>query len=70
MKTVIILFALLVASSCRYYINFNQCDNRWKNDHVGNKTLTICQVGCVISSIASSLRALGYSHYTPQTVNQ
>ena len=41
----------------RHYPLFKQCDDRWRNDMI--KTKTVCQVGCLMSSVSMALNGLG-----------
>jgi hypothetical protein len=36
---------------------FKQCDPRWKNDKLGEKT--VCAIGCLMSSVSMALNGLG-----------
>ena len=51
---------------------FKQCDSKWANDKMGDKT--ICQVGCFMSSISMGLNARGTKidgqAATPKTLNK
>ena len=67
-KELFFLLFLLIAS-CREYPLYNQCDPKWRNEHLGFSTsVTICQGGAIISSVAMALTGLGLT-YTPQTLN-
>jgi hypothetical protein len=46
----------------RNYPLFKQCDSRWAWDRVGNGG-TICQIGCLMSSVSMALAGLGKSLY-------
>jgi hypothetical protein len=57
---------------------WRQCDNRWRNDKMAKRT--ICQSGCLITSVAMALKAHGLQFHlkghsklidpTPGTFNQ
>ena len=39
---------------------FKQCDSQWADDVMGENNLTVCAVGCLMSSIATALNALNF----------
>ena len=43
----------------RSYPDYLQCDKEWANDIMGSDNDTICQVGCLMSSV--SMAIAGYS---------
>jgi hypothetical protein len=53
------------------YPLYKQCDSRWKNDKMGTKT--ICQVGCLMSSVSMAIshngRKIDGSSSTPKSLN-
>ena len=53
------------------YPLYKQCDSRWKNNKISSKT--ICQVGCLMSSVSMALAGNGYKvggqTATPATLN-
>ena len=69
MKTEITFILLFLAISINTYPLYKQCDNRWRNDLMGNSGRTLCQDGCAISSVAMALTGIGNT-YTPKTLNQ
>lgn len=62
------LLLLLVLSISRNYPVFKQCDDQWGNDKLGTSSSTICQSGCLISSIAMALTGCG-KKYNPKSLN-
>jgi hypothetical protein len=69
MQTKICLIAmLLVLAAARTYPLYKQCDTRWGSEHLGTSTTTICQAGCLMSSVAMALAGCGHS-YNPSTLN-
>ena len=78
MRVVAIVLALLVAGTLsagctvnKSFPYFSQCDSRWSTDKLG--TLTICQKGSLMCSVASGMAGLGMLIYdqpvTPQNLN-
>lgn len=63
-----ILLILASLSVSRNYPVFKQCDDQWANDKLGTSTNTICESGCLISSIAMALAGCG-KKYNPKTLN-
>ncbi len=61
MKYTIILIIALVAfaSSKTYPTLYKQCDSSWGSETLGFGNKTICQAGCLVSSVAMSLSAIG-----------
>ncbi|CAI2381372.1 unnamed protein product [Moneuplotes crassus] len=53
-------------SSLAYPPVYRQCDKRWGSDYMGDKT--ICQVGCLMSSMSMALAGLGRT-INGETVN-
>jgi hypothetical protein len=49
----IVLFYCIILLLYFYFILFFQCDSRWGDDYMGDKT--ICQVGCLMSSTSMAL---------------
>lgn len=65
---VIVLSLLLVATISRNYPLYKQCDPKWGNQQIGTSSKTICQVGCLMSSVAMALSGVGHN-YNPSTLN-
>ncbi len=58
--TIILLIALVAFAASRSYPTlYKQCDSRWGSVTLGFGTKTICQAGCLMSSVAMSLSAIG-----------
>lgn len=43
------------------WTSYKQCDSRWANQQLGRCSLTICQAGCAMSSVAMMLATKGAS---------
>lgn len=69
MKKILVLFFLILACSSVNYPLYKQCDPKWGNQQIGTSSKTICQVGCLISSVSMALTGQGHS-YNPSTLNQ
>jgi hypothetical protein len=67
-KDIIALLVLLAAVSARNYPLYKQCDAKWANEQLGTSSNTICSAGCLMSSAAMALTALGNT-YNPSTLN-
>lgn len=68
-KDIIALLILAVALTARNYPLYKQCDSRWGSEKLGtHPTNTICSAGCLMSSAAMALTAVGSSQ-TPSTLN-
>ncbi len=65
----LLLAALIVLSLSRTYPLFKQCDGNWGSDQLGTSSQTICQAGCLLSSIAMGLAGTGHG-YNPGTLNK
>ena len=48
---------LLSAASA--YPQFSQCDDRWRYDKLGTSSKTLCQAGCLMTSVAMILNDCG-----------
>ena len=55
-KTTIISALIALATS---YPLFKQCDSRWGSNQIGTSSKTICQVGCLMSSMSMVLNDCG-----------
>jgi hypothetical protein len=66
---IIAIILLLVAISCRQYPLYKQCDSRWASEQLGTSSNTICSAGCLMSSAAMALSAIG-KNYNPSTLNK
>ena len=59
-KTAIVLSAVVaLATAQANYPLFRQCDGSWGSNRMGTSTRTVCQAGCLISSVSMVLRACG-----------
>jgi hypothetical protein len=67
-KQVVAIFILVAFANARNYPLYKQCDSRWANDQLGTSKNTICSAGCLMSSAAMALSAIGSSQ-TPATLN-
>lgn len=68
-KQVLIGLIVLIASiHARNYPIYKQCDSRWGSESLGTSTNTICGAGCLMSSAAMALTAIG-SNYNPSSLN-
>ncbi len=47
---------------------YKQWDSEWGSNELGTGSLTICQAGCAMSSVAMYLTTRGH-HYTPGSLN-
>ena len=65
---IFLLFSQILLTNSRSYPLYKQCDPKWKSITMGSSTSTICQKGCLISSVAMALNSIG-KNYTPQTLN-
>lgn len=52
-----------------YSVAFRQCDDRWRNVPIAQGG-TVCSIGCLISSIATSMNSRGHSSVTPAVMAQ
>ncbi len=68
-KKMILCLFLVVAIMGRTYPLYKQCDGRWANEILGTSESTICQSGCLMTSVTMALAATGYD-FTPSTFNQ
>ena len=73
----VVIFAILAFSALAAYPPFPkylQCDERWGNEILGTSNYTICDIGCLISSVSSMLNGYGIliegQPSTPHTINQ
>ncbi len=68
----IIALATLVVATTSYPL-FKQCDARWSADQLGTSAKTVCQAGCLISSVSMILndcgRAVNGAAATPKSLN-
>ena len=66
------LLASLIALSTAYPL-FKQCDAAWKNDALGTSSKTVCQSGCLMSSVAMVLsdcrKTISGQAANPKTLN-
>jgi hypothetical protein len=67
-QTIVVLLVLLAVASGRNYPIYKQCDSRWGSERLGTSSNTICSAGCLMSSAAMALSAIG-SNYNPSTLN-
>ena len=67
-KVVLVGLLLVVASSRNYQISYKQCDSQWRSQKLGFTSLTLCSHGCLVSSVAMALSAIGKS-FNPGTLN-
>lgn len=53
---------------------YKQCDSRWGSHHIGTSSKTICQVGCLMSSVSMVLKGFGKKldgqESTPDSLNE
>ena len=47
---------------------FKQCDSRWAHETLGYGPDTICQAGCLMTSVTSMVAGCGHN-YNPSTMN-
>ena len=70
MKAIIFAVAIVLATSFPLY---KQCDDRWRNDALGNGGgKTICQAGCLMSSMAMFMSPkvkISAATITPKNLN-
>ncbi len=64
----------IIRSKINVYPVYKQCDPRWGSNEMGTDGDTICQVGCLMSSISSALAGTGINIanttvVTPATMN-
>ena len=59
MKKILCLLAVLALVSCITYPEFTQCDERWGDYILGSGPSTICDIGCLISSVSMFLNKYG-----------
>ena len=68
----IIALATLAVIGSSYPL-YKQCDSRWGSDKLGTSGQTICQAGCLMSSVAMVIadcgRSIGGAQATPKTLN-
>ena len=50
--------ATIMAAATAYPL-YKQCDASWKDDKLGTSAKTICQAGCLMSSVAMVLKDCG-----------
>jgi hypothetical protein len=67
-KQLLLLFILLTHSACRHYPLYKQNDRQWAQERLGNGSNTIAKAGCLITSVAMALTAIGRS-FNPSTLN-
>jgi hypothetical protein len=67
-QVTLLLLVLVAAATSRTYPLYKQCDSRWANEQLGTSSNTICSAGCLMSSAAMALSAIG-SSYNPSTLN-
>lgn len=68
-KIVFVFISLLVVAFSRTYPLHKQCDTKWKNDIVGGGSKTMCQVGCLVTSVSMALEGTGRK-YNPKDLNK
>lgn len=66
---ILILAVLLATVLARNYPLYKQCDSRWGSHKLGTSSKTICEAGCLMSSVAMALSGTGHEH-TPDTLNK
>lgn len=68
-KDIIVVLILAVVLTARNYPLYKQCDSQWGSQKLGTSpTNTICSAGCLMSSAAMALKAIG-SNQNPSTLN-
>jgi len=55
-------------TSAEGFVLFKQCDSRWGSERLGTCSLSVCQAGCAMSSVAMLLVTRGWSG-TPGTLD-
>ena len=65
---IVCLLGLAIAGAQPNYPLYKQCDSSWANDQLGTSSKTICQAGCLMSSVAMALKGHGVSE-NPHTLN-
>ena len=68
-KQTIFLSLILFALSISYPL-FKQCDPKWSTERLGTSSNTICSAGCLMSSAAMALNAVGNSQMNPSVLNK
>jgi len=53
-----VLFALIATLVVSFPL-YKQCDSRWGSHRIGSSSKTICQVGCLMSSVSMVLDGIG-----------
>ena len=64
MRGILVLALLCLTLTAGAYPLYKQCDSRWKNDKMGTSSKTICQVGCLMSSVSMTIPG-----QNPKTLN-
>ncbi len=68
-----VLTLVLLATVCLglNYPLYKQCDPKWGKEQLGTSpTETICSAGCLMSSAAMALYAIGNTQFNPSTLNK
>ena len=70
----LLLLGSLVQYSTAIYPLFKQCDPQWASDQLGTSDETVCQAGCLMSSISmimnSCNKLIEGDAANPQTLNR
>ncbi len=70
-QKVLILVLLATVSLGLNYPLYKQCDPKWGKEQLGTSpTETICSAGCLMSSAAMALYAIGNTQFNPSTLNK
>lgn len=77
MKTIVVVLLLSfvlaeteLSSPNINYPLYKQCDPKWAKEQLGTSSNTICSAGCLMSSSAMALYAVGNSQINPSTLNK
>lgn len=70
MYKVLILAIISSLALTLNYPMYKQCDSKWANERLGTSSNTICSAGCLMSSAAMALYAVGNTQLNPSTLNQ
>ncbi len=66
--TTLFFFSIVAISNSRTYPLYKQCDPKWGTKILGFGKQTLCQSGCLVSSIAMALKSIG-KNYDPDSLN-
>jgi len=59
MKVILLALLLVVFAYGTAFPKYSQCDARWKDHRLGTSGKTICQAGCLMTSVTMMLRGFG-----------